>query len=151
MNKLKDKLALFKFKSQYLIAAMFGFLLNPSFTTLKAYADTTIGGPNNGPTVGADGSVTLKGGDKDVTGAAGDLMKNGQFIVGLIAGVAALMLIGYGIWYGYKAGKQVQEGNQQGWGSAGKVVAGTIIGGVLMAAVALILGIGAATGNKFFG
>lgn len=124
----------------------------PALAFLQAnpvFADAKV--DVNGPQVGSDGSVTYKGKSGDATKAVGSLMKNGQFWIGVVAGVAGLILIGFGIWYGMSNSREIQKGNSDGWSGVGKVVAGTIIGGIMMAIIGTILAVGAATGNKVFG
>ena len=147
---MKDKLTSLKTSAEFALMTGLAFAANP-FQMISASADTSIGGPENAPTIGADGTVTIKGGDKDIKTGATSLMTNAQLWVGIVAGISALALIGFGVWYGWKAGKKIQEGNSSGWGSAGYVVGGTIIGGLLMGAVGLFLAVGAASGKSFFG
>lgn len=143
MSNLRSQMTANAYKLLYML---------PVFSLLgmsSASADTTIGG--TAPTVDSDGKVTLAGGNGDAKDGVASLMSNGQFWIGVVAGVAGLALIGYGIWYGFKAGRAIQAGNADGYPAAGKVVTGTIVGGVLLAIPGAILAIAAATGNNFFG
>ena len=72
-------------------------------------------------------------------------------IVGVVAGFAALIFIGTGIWQAMKASKLKMEGNQEAYKMASNVMIGAFIGGALMAAVAAFLAIGVVQGNNFFG
>jgi hypothetical protein len=145
-NKLKTKAEDLSFKAQ---SAMAIGLMTAMAPIESAFADTKI--QSNVPTVNSDGSVTLKGGTTgDRKEAVTKFMGEAQFWVGVVATVVGLSIVGYGIWYSKKASKEIQEGNQQGYKSAGNVLMGTAIGGGLMATVGLVLGLGAAFSMKFF-
>lgn len=145
-NKLKTKAEDLSFKAQ---SAMAIGLMTAMAPIESAFADTKI--QSNVPTVNSDGSVTLKGGTTgDPKQAVTKFMGEAQFWFGVVATVVGLSIVGYGIWYSKKASKEIQEGNQQGYKSAGNVLMGTAIGGGLMATVGLVLGLGAAFGMKFF-
>lgn len=117
----------------------------------SVFADTTVGPGQNGPSVGNDGTVSFQGGNTDIKTGAGSAMKWGTFFVGLVIGIAGITLVGYGAWYGWQASRDIQKGNSEGYSSVGKVVAGTIIGGLLLASGGLFLSVGAATSGKLFG
>lgn len=145
-DKLKTKAEDLSFKAE---SAMAIGLMTAMAPIESAFADTKI--QSNVPTVNSDGSVTLKGGTTgDPKQAVTKFMGEAQFLVGVVATVVGLSIVGYGIWYSKKASKEIQEGNQQGYKSAGNVLMGTAIGGGLMATVGLVLGLGAAFGMKFF-
>ena len=145
-DKLKTKAEDLSFKAE---SAMAIGLMTAMAPIESAFADTKI--QNNVPTVNSDGSVTLKGGTTgDPKQSVTKFMCESQFWVGVVATVVGLSIVGYGIWYSKKASKEIQEGNQQGYKSAGNVLMGTAIGGGLMATVGLVLGLGAAFGMKFF-
>ena len=145
-NKLKTKAEDLSFKAE---SAMAIGLMTAMAPIESAFADTKI--QSNVPTVNSDGSVTLKGGTTgDPKQAVTKFMGEAQFWVGVVATLVGLSIVGYGIWYSKKASKEIQEGNQQGYKSAGNVLMGTAIGGGLMASDGLVLGLGAAFGMKFF-
>lgn len=94
---MKDKLTSLKTRAEIALMTGLAFAANP-FQMISASADTSIGGPENAPTIGADGTVTIKGGDKDIQTGATSLMTNAQLWVGIVAGLSALALIGFGVW-----------------------------------------------------
>lgn len=106
---------------------------------------------DTGPTVDGNGKVTFAGGNKDLKSGTANALKQGQFIIGVVAAIAGLFLIAGGMWYGHKAAKEIQQGNSSGYSNAGAVVMGTVIGGLLLAAAGAVLSIGAMTGHSFFG
>lgn len=116
-----------------------------------AFADTKVS--TNIPTVESDGSVTMKGngGSGDPKQAVTKLFEQAQFISGVIAALAGIIIVCAGIWYGQKASRQTMEGNTQGYKNASNVALGAVIGGGLIAAIGLFLSVGAGFGLKLFG
>ena len=148
MNKLTTKLSGFKdsmeSKAQFLAATTaVAISSNPVLNSVKGFA---------APKIDKSGNVTFDGpSSTDPQQGVAKLLENGQFWVGVLAGVAALILVGTGIWQAMKASKLKMEGNQEAYKMASNVMIGAFIGGALMAAVAAFLAIGVVQGNNFFG
>lgn len=123
-----------------------------------AYATTGGGGGSiKVPkiTVKDDGSVDLGGGSgtkaTDLKQAWNEAMSNSTFVLGAIAMLSSIFIIGYGLWMTKKAAMEIQSGNANGWNSAGNIAKGTIVGGILLAVVGGILVAAAASGVNLFG
>ena len=115
-----------------------------------AYASGSIKVPK--VSVGNDGTVKLGDGASgtDVKGAFNTLIGNSQFVLGAIVTVASLIVLGFGLWKAKDAAKQLQENSQMGWQSAGAILKGTIVGGILFATIGIILAASATTGANLF-
>lgn len=115
----------------------------------RAFADSNI--EIKAPEVDKSGKVKFKGnGDGDPQKFVGKIFESWQFWIGVVAGLAGLGIIGFGIWQSFKASKAKMEGNPDAWKQVSNIVTGAIIGGLLMAIVGTVLAVGAATGNKMF-
>ncbi len=146
LNKVKNKVNDVKFQVESALAIGAMTVLSP---IENVFADTKI--DTNIPKVNNDGSVTLKGGTNgDPKQSVTKFIGEAQFWLGIVTTIVGLSIIGWGIWYSKKAAKEIQEGNSNGYKSAGNVFVGTLIGGGLIAVVGLVLGFGAAFGLKFF-
>ena len=115
-----------------------------------AYASGSIKVPE--VSVGNDGTVNIGDGASgtDVKGAFNTLIGNSQFVLGAIVTVAALFVLGFGLWKAQKAARELQDNSATGWQSAGAILKGTIVGGILFATIGIILAASAATGANLF-
>lgn len=147
---LKDRV---EDKAQYLAATTaVAISSNPVLNTVRGFAAGNNQIKTKAPKVDKSGNVTFDGpSNTDPQTGVAKLLENGQFWVGVVAGFAALILIGTGIWQAMKASKLKMEGNQEAYKMASNVMIGAFIGGALMAAVAAFLAIGVVQGNNFFG
>lgn len=157
MNKLTTKLSGFKdsmeSKAQFLVATTaVAISSNPVLNSVRGFAAGGSKISPKAPKIDKSGNVTFDGpSSTDPQQGVAKLLENGQFWVGVLAGFAALILVGTGIWQAMKASKLKMEGNQEAYKMASNVMIGAFIGGALMAAVAAFLAIGVIQGNNFFG
>lgn len=152
MNKVKNFVNDVKFNAKKTlikasVAAPFVGVAATSGSTVFA---SDVNG-DDGPSVDGNGKVTFSGGNKDLKSGTSSALKQGQFVIGVIAAIAGLFLIAGGMWYGHKAAKEIQQGNSSGYSNAGAVLIGTVVGGIILAAAGAVLSIGAMTGKSFFG
>lgn len=102
--------------------------------------------------VGEDGTVDLgnNGSGTDIKQAFNTVIGNSQFVLGMIITVASLFVLGYGLWKAKDAAKQLQDNSPMGWQSAGAILKGTIVAGLLFATIGIILAASAASGANIF-
>ena len=102
--------------------------------------------------VSDDGTVNLGDGASgtDIKSGFNTLIGNSQFVLGAIVTVAALFILGFGLWRAQKAARELQDNSPMGWQSAGNILKGTIVGGILFAIIGIVLAASAATGANMF-